>query len=630
LKLSKLLLFILLGFRIDLWAQSPARGDFMFPVRPTEENYLSGTMGELRATHFHTGLDIKTSGISGLKVYAAAVGYVQRIRVSVNGYGNALYLVHPHNNTITVYAHLQSFQTEVAGYVRNEQYKKESFEVNLFPSKDQFVFEKGDVIGFSGNSGSSSGPHLHFEIRDLNHKILDPLQFGFDEIIDNIAPQIQQMAFVTMDIDSRVNGMFGRFEYNVMDNDSATSLEEPVTLLGNIGVEVYAYDQFDGARNRNGALNQTLMLDFEPIFSQSIQTLDFNFSRNILVHANYKRMQEGGRRFNKLYVDEGNQLDFYQTGEYSGILKLMDPLTHALDVRLEDSYGNISQYHFPINDDSFKRSTQFKNMVALRKSKYDIRGDVLELISSHDGYNCPAKIYIDGFENIQYPSYVADDTRFYLWDLRWGMPDSSVVCNEEVIKHHFVDLVPSGQKAWIEEEQMAAYFPKSSLFDSIYLQYDYSVDPASAREIFNFNNPDVPLNHFITVDLMPTKNYDQSKSAVYKISVKGDLGFVGGKWENGKITFKTRNLVTHTIATDSVAPSISQLKSKKPSARFKIKDKLSGIGSYRGELDGQWLLMNFDAKSGILWSDERKSLKGKFVLKIEDNAENISTFEKDF
>ena len=145
-------------------------GYFIFPINPGVRNTLAGTMGELRSTHFHTGIDIRTGGQQGLSVLSAAEGYISRIKVSGSGYGNTIYVLHPNGKT-TVYAHLKSFRADIEKYVKDAQYKKESFEVNLFPKANQFVLVKGDTLALSGNSGSSGGPHLHFDIRDENQNL---------------------------------------------------------------------------------------------------------------------------------------------------------------------------------------------------------------------------------------------------------------------------------------------------------------------------------------------------------------------------------------------------------------------------------------------------------------------------
>ncbi|MEP3388487.1 MAG: M23 family metallopeptidase [Reichenbachiella sp.] len=620
-------LFVLVFFGAEAIAQvAPQRGDFMFPVRPKQENYLAGTMAELRSSHFHSGLDIKTSGITGLPIYAAADGYIQRIRVALGGYGNALYLVHPENGTVTVYAHLKSFNEDIAAYVRKQQYAEESFAVDLYPEKNQFLFKKGDVIALSGNSGSSSGPHLHFEVRNLRHRALDPLEYGFEEIVDKTPPVLASVAFVTMDEHARVNGMWGRIEFDVItDENGNASIEEGISLFGNIGIEIYAYDKFDGARNRNGIRYQTMLFDGKPAFTQRIDQLSFSTQRNILVHTNYKRSREGGRRFNKLYKDTGNKLSFYATNDQSGLLRIFDPMEHQIDIRLEDAYGNINQVNLKINDNGFERSRDLKHTYALDNEGFDLFKHWLE-IESEEGY-CDANFYVNGEKQTVGMAYYTNTSHHFLWDLRKGLPDSAQLCGK-TYDFNLVESIPSEQKIKWEGEDVRISFPKYSLFDTTYLRYEKT--ERSGFEVFDLNNRTTPLRQFATVYLKPEGVYDLIKSGVYSITSKNQLGFVGGEWEGGELVFKTRDLVPFTIATDSIPPKIIKKPSRAGRVKFKIEDEMSGIHSVRATLDGAWLLMNYDAKSGYIWSDETVEITGQFSLAVKDNASNISRFEATF
>lgn len=627
-KLNKILFFLIFAVAFDSLSQlAPERGDFMFPVRPKQENYLSGTMGELRSSHFHSGLDIKTSGITGLPIYAAADGYVQRVRVSLNGYGNALYLVHPQNGTVTVYAHLKSFHEDIAEYVRFQQYTDESFEANLYPDKNKFVFKKGDFIALSGNSGSSSGPHLHFEVRNLKHRALDPLNYGFDEIVDKQSPVLAQVAFVTMNSDSRVNGMYGRFEFDVKtDEDGNAFISEDISLFGNIGVEIYAYDKFDGARNRNGIRFQTMLVDGKLVFDQKINQLNFSTQRNILAHTNYKRSKEGGRRFNKLYVDDGNRLNFYETNEQSGLLRIYDPLEHQIEIRLEDAYGNINQFNFNVNDNGFSRDRALKHTYGLDTYGYDIMGHFLE-IESEEGY-CSVDFYLAGKKVPVDMAYYTNSSHHFLWDLRDGLPDSAQVCDQKY-QFNLVASIPSEQKIKWEGEDLAIAFPKRALFDTVYLQYRKYLNQ-DGLEVFELNNPTSAIRQFVTLYIKPDEVYDMIKSGVYAVDRKGKLSYAGGDWEGDEMVVKTRDLVPYTIATDSVPPIIVEKKSRKGRVKFKIDDKMSGVQSIRATLNGNWVLMNFDAKSGYLWSDEKIEVSGRFSLAVKDNASNITRFESTY
>ncbi|MFY0627347.1 MAG: M23 family metallopeptidase [Reichenbachiella sp.] len=609
-------------------AQAPEKGDFQFPIRPKQENYLSGTVGELRSTHFHTGIDIKTSGITGLPVFAAADGYVQRVRVSTSGYGNTLYIFHPQNNTITVYAHLKYFEAGIAEYIRVHQYKNQSFDVNLFPKEGQFTFKKGDIIAKSGNSGSSSGPHLHFELRSVDHRALDPLRYGFDEIDDSTPPVLEKVAFVTMDDKSRINGAFGRFEFDVIKNaQGELVLDNAVFLSGNIGVEVYAYDRFDRARNRNGILNQSLMFDDKQVFSQSIDSLKFSMARSILVHTNYQRSTQGGKRFNKYYVDDGNSLGFYKTDDRSGILQINDPLKHELTIRLGDSYGNIVQHNFDINGDE-QVNLENKIWDNIEEYGYDISGNYIEVMTdlSDFGY-CEAEVYQKGKMSSLQLGYDHGDKGFYIWDLRKGLPDSIKVCNDTFVFDFAATIYPGKNQSW-STNGISINFPKRSLFDTTYLKF--SKDTSGNKEVYSFRNSGVPIKRNFKVTISSETKWNEDKAFAYTIGYKGKLGFLGGKWTEDGLSFETRDFGNYTILEDSIPPVISSLKTKKGKLKFRLKDDKSGIKSIKAQLNGEWFLMNYDAKSNVIWSDEAIVVSGDFILNVEDYCGNKSLFERTY
>lgn len=618
--------FTLLFFAtFTLLGQVPKKGDFIFPIRPDQENFLSGTMGELRATHFHSGIDIKTSGVTGLSVHAAADGYVQRIKVSTSGYGNALYIAHPSNNTVTVYAHLKKFSPEIEEYVREEQYKNKSFTVNLFPSTDRFVFKQGDVVAKSGNSGSSFGPHLHFEIRDKDHTVLNPLAYGFDEIKDSVSPTISKIAFVTMTEASRVNGMFGRFEFDVkLDSKGQPTINAPLNLFGNIGVEIYAFDRFDGANNKNGVPKQVITVDNKLVFKQNLNSMKFGLQRNILVHTNYKRSAEGGRRFNKLYIDHGNELtEYYETNELDGLMEVLDFNMHHLDIRLEDSYGNVSQYNFLINDTSNQASIkEFQKRSSKKMPSLMLMGDMLAIKNSlKNTPYCQANFYIEGYKTSIQMAYDVLDDAYYLYDFRMGLPDSAIIC-ADTLYFDFDEYIPAGIKTTVFDERIELSIPRKALFDNLILKYDYQEE--NGQEYFNIDNTKVPLRQNVTIKVNPMLTYNYDIANVYTVTPRGHHSFCGATWNEieGQFMFKTRELRKYTILEDSIPPKIQLISTKAGQIKYKVFDQLSGIGKIEAKLDDEWILMHNDPKSKTIWSDENKVLKGEFVLEVKDNAGN--------
>ena len=215
-KKSLITIFISLIF-LNIQAQktqlSYPKGYFLFPINPNQQNFLAGGMGDLRSDHFHAGIDIKTQGREGLPVYATGDGYISEVRVQTSGYGNVIFITHP-NGFVSVYGHLKTFAEPLASYIKKKRIESQTFEIKLLLQPDEFKVARGQIIGLSGNTGGSAGPHLHFEIRDTHNNILNPLNFGFTEIQDSVPPIFQQLIIKTLTTDSRINGEFGKQLYH--------------------------------------------------------------------------------------------------------------------------------------------------------------------------------------------------------------------------------------------------------------------------------------------------------------------------------------------------------------------------------------------------------------------------------
>ena len=220
----------------SLYAQSEYPQDyFRNPLDiPT---VLAGTFAELRSTHFHGGLDIKTQQKEGLKVYAAANGYISRIKISHFGYGKAIYITHPNGYT-TVYGHLQKFSKRLEDYIKDCQYAKESFEVEVFPNTTELLINTDEVIAYSGNTGGSGGPHLHFEIRDNQERPINPMLFGYD-IKDTTAPYVSGIYAYTKDENAVVNGETKRIPLRLIPNKNGSYDVEKLRLMAILVLVLY-------------------------------------------------------------------------------------------------------------------------------------------------------------------------------------------------------------------------------------------------------------------------------------------------------------------------------------------------------------------------------------------------------
>lgn len=629
-KLSILLLFIAFVAALTAFKQEyiNPKSDYMFPIQPGAVNYLSGTMGEQRSNHFHAGIDIKTGGVEGLPVHASNKGYISRIKVSTWGYGNALYMLHPNGQT-TVYAHLKKFNDEIARYVRQAQYEKQTFDIQLFPEKDQFSFNRGDIIAFSGNTGGSGGPHLHFEIRDEDQNVLNPLKYGFPEIKDDIPPTVERIALKTLNKTARINNMQGRFEFDVVKKGNNLSINEPVAVSGLVGIEVLTYDRLNGASNKNGVSCIQLNFDGRQIFNQNISKFSFALSRNILMLQNYKVYRQTGQRYNKLYVDDGNWLNFYETNDLKGKILVNDTLIHNVEINLWDNYSNKATLQFTLTGHTPSSVAQTDWHLPAGEA-YRVNDNILKLFSplGESGASC-AVLFANRLKYELSPAYIVNNKAVYLWNLTAGLPDSVSLCGK-YLRFNFEAMVPPKSAFNFYGNAMDIYFPRHALFDSLYLSTSYRYDSLQQRELYTINEDLVPFRKNIYITLKPKTHYpDKEKTAVYSISSNGYPGYEGGEWKNGNIQFRSRNLGTFTLLTDTAPPSIKIIQINKENISFAVKDELSGLNHFELKVNDKWVLMNYDYKRDLLWSeklDNTRPFRGTVVLKVRDNAGNENTY----
>jgi len=316
--------------------------------------YLSGTFGEPRTTHFHTGIDIKTQGVEGKNIYAVADGYISRISVSPYGYGNALYITHP-NGYVSVYGHLQKFSKEIDEWFKNKQKEQTLFQLNIENiSPNEFPVKKGDIIAKSGNSGGSGGPHLHFEIRDAEEHPINPLLFGYDKKITD---------------KSRPN-LYNLFVYNLDKNKPFTANKKiKLTALGagkhklnapiivntdEVGLGIHTIDLFTGTSNKNGVYDIKMYDDGVLCYHYQVNELDFDYTKHVYSHCDYWAKRNNNNSVHKCFVEKGNKLEVYPTLINDGKIILSDDNTHNIKIEVSDFHGNTSTLNFQLKKDMSK------------------------------------------------------------------------------------------------------------------------------------------------------------------------------------------------------------------------------------------------------------------------------------
>lgn len=615
------------GFLFFVFQVSFGQG-YLFPINSGKQALLAGTMGELRSTHFHAGLDIHAN--VGTPVHAANDGYIYRATVATGGYGTVLYVRHPDGKG-TVYAHLSEFVGPIADYVLQERYKRKQSEVDLFLRAGQFPVKKGEVIAKSGNTGGSGGPHLHFELRGQDEEALNPMTLNFEEVKDRAAPLPQRVAFRTMDINSRVNDQFGRFEFPVVKKGNSFVINQPINASGRIGLEVLGYDRMENSSFRFGINLIELYANNEKVFTQKIEKISFAESRSILALVDYKTMETRGYRYNKLYVDDGNKLPFYSGTVLKNGITIKDEDVNV-EIRLIDFNGNQTSVFATLKAVAPSRMGNFNDDNTIRPITTDIAGNVLALSVTMCGPRDESAlaggvlVYSNGKVRTLAPSYSARAHNVFLVDLNKDQPDSIVTCSGTWVSN-FKDRVPSNTAYKYYSDLIDVEFPSRSLYDTLFLSTNYD---STFRETFTVGTRTTPLQQSVHIQLKPLKSYIPSKSlGVYRVDHSG-YTFMNSYWKNGKIGFNSLSLGQFTLLYDSVPPTARALSINSQMVKMRIRDELSGISYFEASINGEWLLMTYDYKTGVIYSErleKTKPIRGEFELKVVDNAGNETIYK---
>ncbi|MDO1500831.1 M23 family metallopeptidase [Winogradskyella maritima] len=338
-------LLLLILFPLFAFGQNPYPQDYF--QNPLDiPLVLGGSFAELRSNHFHSGLDIKTQRKEGLNVLAAAEGYVSRIKVAHFGYGKALYITHPNGYT-TVYAHLKKFSPKIEAYIKQCQYEKESFEVEMFPAVDEMTVTKGEIVAFSGNTGSSGGPHLHYEIRDNAERPINPMLFGID-IKDTKAPTLRSVYAYPKDKNSFINGENKRVKLRLIPKTNGDFDIEKVTAIGDIGFGIEAIDQMDLAPNKNGLDNIQTFFNGNKKLEVSFKRFSFDETKHLNRFIDFEYYKTKKQRIQKLFVESNNPLSLFKDVKDEGFIKVEDSTASVFKIEMKDFQNNTRTISIPI------------------------------------------------------------------------------------------------------------------------------------------------------------------------------------------------------------------------------------------------------------------------------------------
>jgi hypothetical protein len=332
---------------------------------------LSGTFGELRPNHFHAGIDIKTKGTEGFKVYSIGDGYVSRIQITHGGYGKALYIKHD-NGQSSVYAHLKKFSPKIEKIVKEIQYSKESYTFRTYPSQDEIRISEKELIGFSGNTGRSFGPHLHYELRDEFDRPINPMAFKNYTVSDTISPVVLGLYYklIPKNSVSGSNSSFNKLKLTKISDNLFIS--DTLKISGSVGFGVNSFDRMNNTWNKMGLSNIKTNIDGDEIFEMDLNSFSYDEWRHINTFIDYPSYKNKKIKIQKLYIEEFNPLDMYERSLGNGVVEVnKSSEIYLYSVKLSDFNKNQSEILVPIKwkkqNNLSTRKLNFNNMFTVNK-----------------------------------------------------------------------------------------------------------------------------------------------------------------------------------------------------------------------------------------------------------------------
>ena len=544
LKWRLILLIVFTALTIKTNAQNYPQNYFRYPLDSLPS--LVSPFGGLRDNHFHSGMDLRTNQREGLPVFASADGYVSRIKIQSIGYGKAIYLDHPNGYT-TVYGHLQKYSGKIAEWIQNYQYKNQTFEFDYVFEKPILLVRKGDTIGLSGNSGGSSGPHVHFEIRNTkSEKIINPALFGIIPF-DTLNPIIKNVFVYNFVSDGLLLKQELKINHQTIIPTNFPNqfiykkvLELPAEMYG-FGIE--SYDYIHNPTDEKGIYEYSLKINDKQLFKHTLNQFAFDESKYINAHIDYPFYKAAKTRIQKCFIDDGNEFSTYQSNALKGKVLVTKNTCDTLVFEIKDFNQNKFILLIPI--------------VGLTSKMNKEKQDYLKSIK-------PKKAF--------YPL----------------------------------------KKNTIKTKEFLFELDAKSVYDTVF--YDFGslkpIQEPALSKIYQVFNPTASLHKAADIAIKPFSGYLKYQSKLllaYYFKDRKDFRSAGGNYDGGVVKGKASNFGHYFVTIDTIAPSIKQVFINTEEALsdslhfyFEIKDNFSGIGKYEGYLNGEWILLDFDAKSNML------------------------------
>lgn len=635
---------------------SYAQPPYIFPVPGSEG--LTGTFGEMRPNYYHFGLDIRVFSRWGVPIIAAADGYVSRARTFYNGYGKALYITHA-GGYQTVYGHMERYFDRVENKMYDAQKKTRQFNQDIFFNPTEFRVRQGDTIGFSGSTGGSSGPHLHFEVRDPQERILNPMSYFREKLKDNLPPFISRICLEPLESSARINGQYDKLILMPAGVNSGNNLlyQTPgiISVKDKFGVEFTGYDRLPGAPNYNGVYSYTLYMDDQTIFECRWDRFHFDDSRYILQHTDYEFFHKYDGFLQKCYLDKGNKTPVYSSVLNKGKIELKDDLTHVLKLVVKDYHGNSAIWTGKVKRSGNIEKPNYTSWKAkIPPLTYEIKRNVVIFNQPAVAENLAAieVFFSNGTSKKILPNYSLKGVHYTLLKLQPDLiPVKAINPSGGNVVFNIQKVVYPGQNTSFQVgEKVRGFLGGGCAFDTLYFEIDQkepSINKNLGKEacspVFTLGNAALPLFDAMAIRIFPDRKLDKYKNeqmVLLEIRPNGTTNRFGTN--SGGATL-ARRMGKFALFGDTIPPilkavnfqsgqKISVKKSRK--LIFYCNDGVAEVDpfSIEAELDGKWELVEYYEYTHTMFLYLNKIPNGEHVLKlsISDYAGNKSTREYKF
>ena len=474
--------------------------DFHTPIDAPFD--LSGTFGEFRS-RFHTGIDFKSRGVQGQKIFSIEDGYVSRIEVNNYGYGKVIYIDHL-NGFTSVYAHLKNFNPELDEYIKSELYKSKRNSIKKFPKTNQLRINKGEVIGYSGNTGRSFGPHLHFEIRDTKSQdAINPLMFNYS-YKDDERPIIRGL-YIINENNSLVRNSPIRKKVKKI-NDSTYTVDD-FEYNGKIGIGLDIYDiQYKNLYNQNGVYKVELFIDSILKYSYKMDKIKFSENHYKKIMYDYLSLAQKNKKVLKIYTPRNSDLSFLKNNKFNGIINSDSIRDNSLLVRVSDWNGNSSSIKFNLKaNDSISRRSSYNGIEILTNQNYTLNknSSIIEI-----GKNT---FYDDLLMNISYQSdtlNLGKEKDPFRSSIRIKLPHK--ISDTLELRQSFVGKIINGKISYISSKKNKSYIYANTSSLGEYIISKDTLKP-DIKPINFTNNSNIKVKNTLKLrlkdDLSGIKNY---------------------------------------------------------------------------------------------------------------------------